>query len=134
MTNSSKAFLAGIGGKVRQLREALGLSQVKLAQKARVHVNVVGRVDPLVVAARRACVAVEHDAHAMTPLKDLAPVVGQVGEFQMHYVGIDDFPAGGVSANLVDTCGAASSADCGERRPPKSIQPWRGAQYCIGSR
>jgi transcriptional regulator with XRE-family HTH domain len=45
MTISSKAFLAGIGGRVRQLREDLGLSQVKLAQKARVHVNVVGRVE-----------------------------------------------------------------------------------------
>jgi transcriptional regulator with XRE-family HTH domain len=45
MPITSKAFLAGLGGKIRQLREGAGLSQAKLAQKARVHVNVVGRVE-----------------------------------------------------------------------------------------
>jgi transcriptional regulator with XRE-family HTH domain len=37
--------LVGIGAEVKRRRQALGLTQVKLAKKARIHYNVIGRLE-----------------------------------------------------------------------------------------
>ena len=45
MRVDSKAVLKNLGAEVRRLRESVGLSQSKLADIARIHVNVIGRLE-----------------------------------------------------------------------------------------
>lgn len=42
---AANPVLIGIGAEVKKRRQALGLTQAKLAKKARVHANVIGRLE-----------------------------------------------------------------------------------------
>jgi predicted transcriptional regulator len=44
-STKKKALLAGIGAEIRRRRQRLGISQDMLAEKAGVHLNVIGRTE-----------------------------------------------------------------------------------------